>query len=141
MMAKKSPTARTLEACRKLGWLIDVTERTLGRFVKKDLFGFADLVAIIPCFSGATFIQVTSVGNRSARTKKILDECTEQAKIVLSAGNRIEIWGWGRYSWMRKDGTKATKKRWDATRLEVVLQGTDMVAIELPRLSELRDST
>lgn len=90
----QSPTSRSLVLCRKNGWLADVTERWLPKsHIKKDLFGFIDLVAL-DGEPGLLGIQATSGSNAAARVHKITRECTAAAERWLRAGNRIQVWGW-----------------------------------------------
>ncbi len=80
-----------------------------GRKIKKDLFGFSDLVAISKSKPHPmVFIQATSWGHVTTRRRKILTETegTGQWEVKLAAlaygiirsGNRIVIEGW------KKDG-------------------------------------
>lgn len=44
-----SPTARALKECRSRGWIAQVVEQTIPHvFIKRDLFGCIDIVAIVP---------------------------------------------------------------------------------------------
>lgn len=44
-----SPTARTLKECRRRGWIAQVVERTVPHtFIKRDLFGVIDVIAVTP---------------------------------------------------------------------------------------------
>ena len=96
-----TPTARTLQECRKRQWLADVVERWIpvtnhpGGGIRKDLFGFVDVVAIGD--GHLIGIQATTVGNQSKRIEKICDECNEAARAWLMVGGFIEVWGWKKY--------------------------------------------
>lgn len=97
----KSPTARTLEECRKRGWVAQVVERTIGRtFIKQDLFGCIDIVALtkpddgLLGVRGTVGIQATSGSNHAARRDKILAE--PRMLSWLEAGNRLELWTWAK---------------------------------------------
>lgn len=84
-----TPTARTLAACRKLGWEPDVVERWIGGGcikVRRDLFGCIDLV-VLDGRPGLLGIQATSGSNGSSRVKKMSAE--PRARAWLLAGNRI----------------------------------------------------
>lgn len=102
-----SPTTRTNEYFRNLGYTVDIAEHHntfAGK--KKDLFGFIDIVAI---GHGETIgIQATSTGNVNARVKKILygdlgkdkepdPTIPERAQEWLRSGNTICVMGWKRY--------------------------------------------
>jgi hypothetical protein len=44
-----SPTARSLEECRKRGWIAGVVEQTIPHtFIKRDFIGIIDIIAIVP---------------------------------------------------------------------------------------------
>ena len=107
-----SPTARTLAECRKRNWHAGVVERYNTFSGKKnDLFGFIDLVAL-DGQPGLLGIQATSTPNMSSREKKIRIDCAELAHAWLMAGNRLEVWGWGKRVHYKKDGSKSKVKRW-----------------------------
>jgi hypothetical protein len=72
-----------------------VVEQTIpGTFIKRDLFGFIDIVALMD--KRVVGIQATSASNVSARIKKIKEECFAKAHDWLVCGGRIQVWGWGR---------------------------------------------
>ena len=127
-----TPTARTLAACRRLGWMAGVVERYCHHTRRRnDLFGFADIVAVDDELPGVTLIQCTSGygGHASARVAKILDECGENAARALAAGNRIEVWAWRKYA----------SGRWDARRVLIYRNDNCTERRELPSyLEELR---
>lgn len=88
-----SPTQRTLKLYRDRGYVAEVVEKWIPRVnIRKDLFGFIDIVSIHPDSKGCIGVQATSRGNMSARRNKILD--IDDAKTWLNAGNRIVIIGW-----------------------------------------------
>lgn len=107
-----SPTQRSLKHLREAGWHPEIVEH-FNNFTKrrKDLFGFADLLAIkegeIPLL-----VQVTSGSATSARIKKILNE--PRAELALRAGFRIEVHGWRKL--------KSNRGRWTIKMAEVTLQ-------------------
>lgn len=84
-------TKRALEA---EGWTVEVVEHRVPHraSVTKDLFGFADLLAVKAGEVGALFVQCTSVDHISHRLQKIKDE--PRARTVLLSGNRILLVGW-----------------------------------------------
>ena len=97
-----TPTARTLKECRDNGWFAEVVEKWLplphkrgkSYVVKKDLFGFIDIVALTPhCIVG---IQATSRSNVAARIKKIHEQHEAELQAWLNAGGSVEVWGWGK---------------------------------------------
>lgn len=91
-MAKPSPTSRTLDYCRNVGWTPAVTERwNPHAMIRQDLYGFLDLV-VLDGKPGLLGIQATTQSNAAARMEKIQQE--ERAKKWLAAGLRVEVWGW-----------------------------------------------
>lgn len=88
----KSPTARSLEYLRKLGYIADVTERWIPKLnVRKDLFGFIDIVAIND--TEVLAVQATSGdgGNVSARVTKIAEHDNYP---MVCKHMRIVVHGW-----------------------------------------------
>jgi hypothetical protein len=105
-MAKQSPTSRTLQYLRAQGIRAGVVERwNPHAFVRQDLFGFIDLVALYPG-EGIVGIQVTTDGGMAARRRKILEERAEEARAWVEAGGIIEVWGWG------QKGPSGKRKVW-----------------------------
>ena len=98
--AKPTPATKlTLESCRKAGWLVQVVEHwvpnRIGRGgIRRDLWGFVDVLAVQQGQAGVLGIQATSWSNRLARVRKIMVECEYQCSVMLSAGNRVEVWSW-----------------------------------------------
>lgn len=89
----KSPTARSLEHMRKLGYpLVQVVERwNMHAKVRIDLFGIIDIVAIDK--DGETYgIQATSGDNVASRVTKIAE--SDALPVCLNAGWRIVVHGW-----------------------------------------------
>lgn len=89
----KSPTQRSLEHMRKLGYpLAQVVERwNMHAKVRVDLFGIIDIVAIDA--AGETYgIQATSGDNVASRVTKIAE--SDALAPCLKAGWRIIVHGW-----------------------------------------------
>lgn len=86
-----TPTQRTLKLLREDGWLAEVVERWVpGANIRKDLFGWVDIVALR---DGETLaVQCTSYTNISARVKKIAE--SETVAQVRKAGWLIWVIGW-----------------------------------------------
>jgi hypothetical protein len=98
-----SPTARTLAECRKRGWPAQVVEQTIPRtFIKRDLFGCIDIVAITP--NGLLGIQATSGTNHAARAAKARQQPHFAA--WLRAGAHFAVWSWARR------GGRGKRKTW-----------------------------
>lgn len=87
----ESPTSRTLKKLRKDGYLAAVVEKTIPKtFIKQDLYGFIDIIAIKGYETLA--VQATSYPNVSARVNKIVEH--ENVGAVREANWKIEVWGW-----------------------------------------------
>lgn len=90
-MASKSPTQLSLAKLREEGYLVDVVERWIpGANIRKDLYGFIDIIALKGKETLA--VQTTSASNMSARCKKIADH--ENVGAVREAGWTIHVHGW-----------------------------------------------
>lgn len=134
----KSPTARTLEHLRARGWIAGVVEQTIPHtFIKRDLFGFADVAAVSAPRARVLLIQACSGADMARRRDKLsglrttearpLDESEPEderqarervAEAVLAclvAGVGVEVWGW------RMVGAKGTRKLWNVRRLKAEL--------------------
>lgn len=115
----KSPTARTLEYCRKHDIQCGVVERRIGPpgaiGVLNDLFGCIDLVAVEKNEIGVLGIQATSGSNMASRYTKSTTECATKLRCWLNSMNRFEVWGW----------RKNAKNRWTLRRLDVTLDDDD----------------
>lgn len=86
-----TPTARTLAELRKRGYRCQVVEQTIPHtFIKRDLFGLFDVLAIKGPETLA--VQVTSGSNVAARAKKIAE--SEAIGDVRAAGWALAIHGW-----------------------------------------------
>ena len=98
-MAGKSPTQRSLEYLRELGYHCEIVEKwNPWRKVRQDLWGWCDILAIRR--DEVLAVQVTSAG--VAATIKKIQELDTVAK-VREAGIRVEVHGWtkranGRYA-------------------------------------------
>jgi hypothetical protein len=97
MAAKKKRqiayTAKSMKELRDRGFLVDKVEQTIPRtFIKKDLFGFIDIIAV--CGPRTLAVQSTSYPNISSRSKKIHEEKKDELARVVAAGWEVEIWGW-----------------------------------------------
>lgn len=152
-----TPTQRTLAWCRDKGWLADVAERWVNSAsvnqlissarmgmgwprgkvvsnsgVRRDLFGFIDVIALKP--GQILAIQATSSGNSSARLAKISSECSQQAAAWLRAGGAIEVWGWHKYASSREvemfdeatSGTIVRRRSWRPRISSVLAADLDM---------------
>jgi hypothetical protein len=96
-----SPTQLTLKLLREEGWTVEVVERWIpGANIRKDLFGFIDLVALKGDLTLG--VQATSYSNMGARIKKI--ENAELLSQVRRASWHLWVIGW------RKQNNRWTHK-------------------------------
>ncbi len=98
-----SPTARSLQECKKRGWSAHVVEKW-NQYARKtfDLFGCIDIVALTD--DGIMGIQATSGNNHAARVAKILAE--PLALKWVKRGGQFEVWSWA------KRGDAGKRKLW-----------------------------
>ena len=86
-----TPTQLTLRKLREDGWTVEVVEKWVpGANIRKDLFGFIDLMAIKD--EQTLAVQATSYSNISARVKKI--EASDYFAAVRKANWSIWVIGW-----------------------------------------------
>lgn len=111
MPKTKSPTARSLDELKSLGFAAQVVERW-NAFAKKrvDLFGVIDVVAVKPGV-GVLGVQATSGTNHAARRAKALAE--PRLRVWLASGGRFEVWSW------EKQGARGDRKLWTLRRQEI----------------------
>ena len=112
LVAKPSPTQRSLAHLRKQGYLVAVVERWNPHAgVRQDLFGVIDLLALKP---GAILgVQTTSGDNLAARRTKAL--CEPKLRAWFEAGGRFVLHGW------RKAGARGKRKLWAVREEELAL--------------------
>jgi hypothetical protein len=88
-----TPTARSLKLLRNTGHIADVVERWIAQAQRRrDLFGFADLVAVHRAVRGVMLIQATTRANLGARVKKAKALAT--LAVWLRNGGTFQVWGW-----------------------------------------------
>jgi hypothetical protein len=88
-----TPTARTLDALRRTGYIACVVERWIeSKGIRVDAFNFADILAARPADRRITLIQATTLPNVSARITKIRSK--PEASAWIKSGGIIEVWGW-----------------------------------------------
>ena len=93
-----SPTARSLERLRNMGYVPAIVERQTGP-VKQDAFGFVDILAIHETTGDVIAVQATSGSNVASRVTKITDH--PNLPVLRAANWQIEVWGWRKSA---KDG-------------------------------------
>jgi len=88
-------TRKSVAALESDGWTVGVVESRIPHtFITRDLFNFADLIAVSPT-RGIMLVQVTGgtgKSNFNARVTKIKREA--RAGIWLAAGGRIQVHSW-----------------------------------------------
>ena len=88
-----SPTQRSLQHCRKNGWIAGVVEKwNQWAKVRQDLFGCIDIIVIDDLEQGPLAVQATSGSGHAARRKKSIAE--PRLKLWLESPARFEIWSW-----------------------------------------------
>lgn len=114
---RKKPFAATNASMKLLaeeGWTCFVVEQRIPKtFITRDVFGFADILAMSPS-RGIMLVQVTggkSTSNFNARVTKIKAE--PRHAIWLASKGRIQV-----HSWQQKAGAK---ERY-LNRLEITIQ-------------------
>ena len=117
-----SPTQRSLDKWRKLGYSVCVVEKWVpaspagfkGPIITRDAFNFGDLLACKVGVNGALLVQTTSGANVSARVQKIRG--ISEAEVWLAAGNRIVVDGW------RKVGPRGKRKLWECREIVIMAE-------------------
>lgn len=93
------------------GWTVSVTEQTIPHcFIKRDTYGFADLLCCSPT-RGIMLVQATGStggGNMATRISKVKSE--PRHAIWLASGGRIQVHCWT---------TRAGKKNRECRILEI----------------------
>ena len=88
-----TPTARNLRHLREAGWHVAVVEMWIPRtFIRRDAFGWADVLAVHSEQSGALLVQVTTGSHAANRAAKARGNPALVAWLV--AGNRLTVHGW-----------------------------------------------
>ena len=88
-----TPTARTLTALRRAGFIACVVERWIeNEGIRVDAFHFADILAARPADRRIVLVQATTLPNVPARVTKIRSK--PEALAWLKSGGGIEVWGW-----------------------------------------------
>ena len=100
----RSPTQRSLALLRERGYLPYVVE-TWNPYarIRKDLYGFIDIVAIKVGAEGVLAVQTTTGTNLSARIKKA--EGLEAYNLWIATGNVVEFHGWRKLKTGKKQRT------------------------------------
>jgi len=92
---RKKPFAANLASTKLLeaeGWTVGTVEHRIPHtFITRDLFNFADLIAMSPT-RGILLVQVTGGNNMAARVDKVRAEARHA--IWLASGGRIQVHCW-----------------------------------------------
>jgi hypothetical protein len=106
---------------RRLGFVADVVERWLPHAgVRRDLFGFADVLAVHPRDRVILLVQATTadhVANRLAKAK-----ARPELLAWLKSGGCFSVWGW-----TRREG------HWTCKRVAVLPEDLAEVVLGAPR--------
>lgn len=104
-LKSKSPTARCLDECRRVGWTAGVVEKFV-RFPapghRVDLFGVIDIVAMTTY--AIIGIQASPGSRHAAHRDKILAE--PRARTWIGSGGQLQLWSWS------QRGDVGKRKRW-----------------------------
>ena len=103
-----TPTARSLEVLREMGYAADVVERWIAAArIRKDWGGFGDILAAHP-LHGILLVQSCAGASAAAREAKALG--SPALNTWKSAGGKAEVWSWA----LR--GARGKRKLWTLTR-------------------------
>jgi hypothetical protein len=126
MGSKPTHRQRGVDLLRCYGWEVEVVEhfeRPPGRpAYRKDLMGFADLLALRP---GKTLaVQITSAANVGGHVRKLLG--IRAVGVCLLAGWAVEVWG------MRpaKDGSAVMLRSFYLTEAETLAVANNQTVLK-----------
>ena len=89
-----TPTARSLRWLRQRGFVARVVECWVPHTqVRRDLFGFADIIGIHPRDRLILLVQTTTSGHLANRLEKA--RRLSELRDWLRAGGRFQVHGWG----------------------------------------------
>jgi hypothetical protein len=112
-------TARSLEHCRKLGYVAGLVERRLPHtFTTVDLFALGDILAMDE-HQGSLLIQACWLKDKAAHVQKA--KTNANLKLWLSRGNRFEVWSWRQFKRRNKDRSWSKKAYWEVKREPVTV--------------------
>jgi hypothetical protein len=90
-----TPTARSLKLLRDAGYIAAVVEAWLPYAgVRRDAFGFGDVLAAHPGAQSILLVQATTLDHVGARLTKA--RARAELAVWLAAGGAFEVHGWGR---------------------------------------------
>jgi hypothetical protein len=125
-----SPTQLSLNKLRKDGYTVSLVEKWVpqtpagfkGAIIRKDVWGFGDILAVKISESSVVLVQTTSKANISSRLNKIKQ--IPEAGIWLASGNRILVHGWAQ---------KKGSNRWLCKEIEVSFE---VIEAKIPEQQE-----
>ena len=104
-----SPTARSLKVLRDAGFTAEVVEKWIPfAKVRKDLWGWCDIIALDPHTCEVIAVQTTTKSNMAARATKIRE--SDITPLVRRCRIKIHVHGW------YKSGNKWLHKLADLTK-------------------------
>ena len=90
-----SSTARTLALMRRCGYLAAVVECWIPRINRRrDLFRFADVLAVHPVRREIALVQTTTADHLADRLAKV--QGIPELPAILAAGVKVSVHGWTR---------------------------------------------
>lgn len=98
-----SPTSRSIKYLEDQGFTVGVVERWIpGANIRRDLWGWCDIVALDPINAETIAVQTTTTANMKARINKIQESDT--VGTVRKCGWSIHVHGWSKKKgrWMVK---------------------------------------
>jgi hypothetical protein len=111
-------TTRSTVMCKKLGWHYAIVEKRIPKInITKDVWGFGDIL-VLDGKPGSMLLQTTSRGHVMDHFQKMKKYCRMEIRRWLTAGNRVELWGWS------KRGPRGKRKRWTLDRFNIVAVST-----------------
>lgn len=131
-------SARTMERLKSKGILCGSVERwtpapnhPAGGF-RRDLFDCIDLIYLLPQRKETVGVQCGVM----AQHKQHIDKVFHSSNLLawLQAGNRFEIWSWGKRATKKQDGSKGAD-RWAVKVQEIALMSDGSLRLEYEEIN------
>jgi hypothetical protein len=123
-----SPTSRSLQRLKELGYDAQVVERFNAHVpphgIRIDLFGLADVEAIAD--DHTLYVQATPASNLAAHVQKCLDE-PRLRRLIACPARVFEIWSWSQ---------KARRRPWVLRRYRATLEHGELAFAEDARAED-----
>jgi len=85
----------SLEFLKNLNYIAEKVEQWIPHTsIRKDLFGFADIIAIKEGVKGNLAVQSTTKSEIQSHCDKAMEECGVALRIWIEGGNTFIIHGW-----------------------------------------------